>query len=62
MPLKNWENDNRENLDFAFYVEFRPTGVVEFLCRNPRHHHPRHFRIEPANTVVANDERRRPST
>ena len=24
----------------------------------PRHHHPRHFRIEPANTLAANDERR----
>jgi hypothetical protein len=26
------------------------------LRRNPRHHHPRHFRIEPANAVAPNDK------
>jgi hypothetical protein len=30
--------------------------AVEFLCRNSRHHHPRHFRIKPADAVGANDK------
>jgi predicted phage terminase large subunit-like protein len=34
----------------------RPDGIEDSSCRNLRHHHPRHFRIKPANAVAANDE------
>jgi hypothetical protein len=34
----------------------RPVGVEDFLCRNLRHDHPRHFWIKPANTVGAHDK------
>jgi hypothetical protein len=29
---------------------------VDFLCRNLRHYHARHFRIESTNAVGANDK------
>jgi hypothetical protein len=34
----------------------RPVGVEDFLCRNLRQDHPRHFWIKPANTVGAHDK------
>jgi hypothetical protein len=34
----------------------RPVGVEDFLRRNLRHNYPRHFRVEPANAVWANDK------
>ena len=38
----------------------KPRGIgkelLESSRRNLRHHHPRHFRIEPANAVGANDK------
>jgi len=34
----------------------RPVGIEDFLRRNLRHDHPRHFWIKPANTVGANDK------
>jgi hypothetical protein len=34
----------------------QPVGVEGFLRRYPRHHHPRHFRVKPANAVAANDK------
>ena len=37
----------------------RPVDSKDFLCRNLRHDHPRHFWIKPANTVGANNKIRR---
>jgi hypothetical protein len=34
----------------------RPVDVEDFLCRNLRHHHSRHFRIKPAYAVAANQK------
>jgi hypothetical protein len=34
----------------------RRSTSKDFLCRNLRHHHPRHFRIEPAHAVCANNK------
>ena len=34
----------------------RPVGIEDFLRRNLRHDHPRHFRIQSANAIAANDK------
>jgi hypothetical protein len=35
---------------------FQPVGVEDFLCGNSRHHHARHFRVQPANAAYTNDK------
>ena len=35
------------------FTRLRPLGSLTF---NPRHHHPRHFRIKPTNAIAANNK------
>ena len=31
-------------------------SAEDFLCRNPRHHHARHFRVQQANAIAPDGE------
>jgi hypothetical protein len=48
--------DSRSRSRRPLNVDSGRWASKDFLCRNSRHHHPRHFRIKPANTIGANDK------
>jgi hypothetical protein len=59
-PFSQWSlfaqlRHSQRNLRCPLNVTCGPSSCT-FLCRNTRHHHPRHFRIEPARAVGANDK------